>query len=76
MPTTYGSVLFKQFTPRREATILKKLKASGAIVIGKTNMGEFAAGYLGSGFGVVRNPYDPARSPAGSSSGSGVGVTR
>jgi Asp-tRNA(Asn)/Glu-tRNA(Gln) amidotransferase A subunit family amidase len=74
MPTTYGSVLFKQFTPRRDATVVKKLKAAGAIVIGKTNMGEFAAGYIGSGFGMVRNAYDPARSPAGSSSGSGVGV--
>jgi Asp-tRNA(Asn)/Glu-tRNA(Gln) amidotransferase A subunit family amidase len=63
-------------SPRREATVVKKLKASGAIVIGKTNMGEFAAGYLGSGFGVERNPYDTARSPAGSSSGSGVGMTR
>jgi len=74
MPTTYGSVLFKAFTPRRDATVVKKLKAAGAIVIGKTNMGEFAAGYIGSGFGMVRNAYDPARSPAGSSSGSGVGV--
>ena len=74
LPTTYGSILFKQFTPRRDATIVKKLKAAGAIVIGKTNMGEFAAGYLGSAFGIVRNAYDPARSPAGSSSGSGVGI--
>jgi Asp-tRNA(Asn)/Glu-tRNA(Gln) amidotransferase A subunit family amidase len=74
MPTTYGSILFKDFTPRRDATVVKKLKAAGAIVIGKTNMGEFAAGYIGSGFGTVRNAYDPARSPAGSSSGSGVGV--
>ena len=74
MPTTYGSVLFKEFTPRRDATVVQKLKAAGAVVIGKTNMGEFAAGYLGSAFGIVRNAYDPARSPAGSSSGSGVGV--
>ncbi|HEU5256511.1 MAG TPA: amidase family protein [Vicinamibacterales bacterium] len=74
MPTTYGSILFKQFTPGRDATVVKKLRAAGAIVIGKTNMGEFAAGYVGSGFGIVRNAYDPARSPAGSSSGSGVGV--
>jgi amidase len=74
MPTTYGSILFKAFTPRRDATVVKKLRAAGAIVIGKTNMGEFAAGYLGSAFGIVRNAYDPAHSPAGSSSGSGVGV--
>ncbi|HXD15366.1 MAG TPA: amidase family protein [Vicinamibacterales bacterium] len=74
LPTTYGSILFKGFTPRRDATVVRKLKAAGAIVIGKTNMGEFAAGYLGSAFGIVRNAYDPARSPAGSSSGSGVGV--
>ena len=74
MPTTYGSVLFKQFTPSRDATVVKRLKAAGAIVIGKTNMGELAAGYLGSAFGIVHNAYDPARSPAGSSSGSGVGV--
>src|SRR5215831_14844587 len=56
MPTTYGSILFKDFTPGRDATVVKKLKAAGAIVIGKTNMGELAAGYLGSGFGIVRNP--------------------
>src|SRR5262245_27354532 len=74
MPTTYGSILFKGFTPGRNATIVKKLKTAGAIVIGKTNMGEFAAGYLGSAFGIVRNAYDPERRPAGSSSGSGVGV--
>jgi len=74
LPTTYGSILFKQFTPGRDATVVKKLRAAGAIVIGKTNMGEFAAGYLGSAFGIVRNAYDPTRSPAGSSSGSGVGV--
>ncbi len=55
LPTTYGSILFKGFTPRRDATVVRKLKAAGAIVIGKTNMGEFAAGYLGSAFGIVRN---------------------
>jgi Asp-tRNA(Asn)/Glu-tRNA(Gln) amidotransferase A subunit family amidase len=74
MPTTYGSILFKEFTPSRDATVVKRLRAAGAIVIGKTNMGEFAAGYVGSAFGIVRNAYDPARSPAGSSSGSGVGI--
>src|SRR5207245_2079371 len=59
MPTTYGSVIFKDFVPRRDATITTKMKKAGAIILGKTTMGEFAAGYLGSAFGIVRNPYDP-----------------
>ncbi|PYS44846.1 MAG: hypothetical protein DMG13_33230 [Acidobacteria bacterium] len=63
MPTTYGSVIFKEFTPRRDATITTKMKKAGAIILAKTNMGEFAAGYIGSAFGVVRNAYVPARSP-------------
>src|SRR5947199_5301159 len=75
MPTTYGSVIFKDFVPRRDATITTKMKKAGAIIIGKTTMGEFAAGYLGSAFGIVRNPYDPGRSPSGSSSGTGAGIT-
>jgi len=74
MPTTYGSVIFKDFVPRRDATITTKLKKAGAIILAKTTMGEFAAGYLGSAFGIVRNPYDPARSPSGSSSGTGSGI--
>jgi len=74
MPTTYGSVIFKDFTPRRDATITTKMKKAGAIIIAKTNMGEFAAGYVGSAFGIVRNPYNPARSPSGSSSGTGAGI--
>src|SRR5437667_2224429 len=75
MPTTYGSVIFKDFVPRRDATITTKMKKAGAIILGKTTMGEFAAGYLGSAFGIVRNPYDPGRSPSGSSSGTGAGIT-
>jgi amidase len=74
MPTTYGSVIFKDFVPQRDATITTKMKKAGAVIIGKTTMGEFAAGYLGSAFGIVRNPYDPGRSPSGSSSGPGAGV--
>jgi amidase len=74
MPTTYGSVIFKDFVPRRDATITTKMKKAGAVIIGKTTMGEFAAGYVGSAFGTVRNPYSPERSPSGSSAGSGAGV--
>ena len=75
MPTTYGSVLFRDFVPERDATIVTRLKDAGAIILAKTNMGEFASRYVGSGFGVIRNPYDRTRNPSGSSGGTGVGVT-
>jgi Asp-tRNA(Asn)/Glu-tRNA(Gln) amidotransferase A subunit family amidase len=74
MPTTYGSVIFKDFIPRRDATITAKMRKAGAVILAKTTMGEFAAGYLGSAFGVVRNPYSPERSPSGSSAGTGAGI--
>jgi len=74
MPTTYGSAVFKDFIPQRDATIVTKLKKAGAIIIAKTTMGEYASGYLGSAFGIVRNAYDPARSASGSSGGTGSGV--
>lgn len=74
MPTTYGSALFKDFVPARDATVVRKLKAAGAIVLAKTTMGEFASGYLGSAFGIVHNAYDPTRIPSGSSGGTGAGV--
>lgn len=72
--TTYGSILFKDFVPARDATVVQRLKAAGAIVIAKATMGEFASGYVGSAFGVVRNAYDPTRIPSGSSGGTGAGV--
>ncbi len=74
MPTTYGSILFKDFIPQRDATIVKKLTAAGAIILAKTTMGEFASRYVGSAFGIVRNAYDPTRNPSGSSGGSATAV--
>ena len=74
MPTTYGSAVFKDFVPMRDATIVTKLKRAGAVIIAKTTMGEFAQGYIGSAFGVVRNAYDPSRNASGSSGGTGAGV--
>jgi amidase len=74
LPTTYGSVIFKEFVPRRDATITSRMKKAGGIILAKTNMGEFAAGNIGSAFGIARNAYDSARSPAGSSSGTGAGI--
>jgi len=74
MPTTYGSAVFADFVSSRDATIVTKLKSAGALILAKTTMGEFAFGYVGSAFGVVRNPYDPTRNPSGSSGGTGAGI--
>ncbi len=74
MPTTFGSALFADFVPERDATIVTRIKAAGAIIHAKTNMGEFASRYVGSGFGVIRNAYDPERNPSGSSGGTSVGI--
>jgi amidase len=74
LPTTYGSALFRGFVSGRDATAVERLQAAGAVILAKTTMGEFASGFIGSAFGVCRNPYDPEREPGGSSCGSGVGV--
>jgi len=74
MPTTYGSTLFKDFTPQRDATVVTRLEAAGAIILAKTTMGEFASRYVGSAMGIIRNAYDPLRNPSGSSGGSASGV--
>jgi amidase len=74
LPTTYGSVLFKDFIPKRDATIVTRLKNAGAVIVAKATMGEFASGYLGSAFGIVHNAYDQTRIASGSSGGTGTGV--
>ena len=74
MPTTFGSALFADFVPDRDATIVTRVKEAGALIHAKTNMGEFASRYVGSGFGMIRNAYDPRRNPSGSSGGTSVGV--
>ncbi|MEC7221096.1 MAG: amidase family protein, partial [SAR324 cluster bacterium] len=76
MPTTVGSVLFKGFAPDRDAHLVSKLKNAGALLLGKTNMQEFAYGItnVGSIHGFTRNPYDLTRNPGGSSGGTGAAV--
>ena len=74
MPTTYGSAIYKDFTPKRDATVVKRLEAAGAIILAKTTMGEFAGRYVGSAAGIIRNAYDPMRNPSGSSGGSASAV--
>ena len=76
MPTTAGSLALATFHPARDAFLIQRLKAAGAVILAKTNMHEFAAGItsVGSGFGQVRNPYDLGRNPGGSSGGTGAAV--
>jgi amidase len=75
MPTTGGSVLLEGSIPPEDAFLVKKLRAAGAIILAKVNMSEFAsAGAYSSLGGQSRNPYDLARSPAGSSGGTGVSI--
>jgi allophanate hydrolase len=76
LPTTAACPAFS-YQPERNATVVAKLKAAGAIVIGKTNLDQFATGLVGvrSPYGVPRNPFDPALIPGGSSSGSAVAVS-
>jgi amidase len=74
--TTYGSPRFKDHVPTEDAEVVRRLKSAGAVVLGKTNTPEFAAGAntFNDVFGVTRNPWNPALSPSGSSGGSAVAV--
>ena len=74
--TTAASAIFKDRVPKEDAEVVKKLKDAGAVLLGKTNMHEFAYGATSAGsyFGAVRNPWDAARISGGSSGGSAVAV--
>ena len=75
MPTTLGTVVFKDYRPPLDAFVVAKLKEAGAIILGKTTLSEFAAGdTYGSLFGATRNPYDLERTAGGSSGGSGAAL--
>jgi allophanate hydrolase len=76
MPTTAGCPVYA-FTPPRTAPVVERLLDAGAVLIGKTNMDQFATGLVGvrSPYGVPRNPFDERYIPGGSSSGSAVAVS-
>ena len=70
--TTVGSPIFGDFVPDEDATVAAKLKGSGAILLGKLNLAEFATTGLSHAFDIARNPWDLERYTGGSSSGSGA----
>lgn len=74
--TTAGSKILADFVPAEDATVTSRLKRAGAVIVGKTNLHEFAWGGTTDNphYGTCRNPWNPERFPAGSSGGSGAAV--
>src|SRR5204863_4552237 len=74
--TTWGSKIFEHHVPDEDALVVARLKAAGAIVLGKTNTPEFGAGAntFNEVFGITRNPWNPALTPGGSTGGGAVAL--
>ena len=75
-PTTFGSPLRKDYVPKRDELIAERIRAAGVVVVGKTNVPEWAAGShtFNPIFGTTRNPYDLSRSAGGSSGGAAAAL--
>lgn len=74
--TTYGSVVYADHVSDEDAEVVRRLRAAGAVILGKTNCPEFAAGgnTWNDVFGRTRNPWDPSKSAGGSTGGGAVGL--
>ena len=74
--TTYGSRMFAGHVPARDAEAVRRMRAAGAVLVGKTATHEFAWGFstINDAIGTCRNPADPERVPGGSSGGSGAAL--
>src|SRR5204863_3406986 len=74
--TTFGSPIYADYVPDEDAIVVKRLRAAGAVILGKNNCPEFAAGgnTFNEVFGRTRNPWDPTRSAGGSTGGGAAGL--